>query len=570
MVRIRKLEIRRFRCIRDLVWHPSDGINCLVGPGDTGKSTVLDAIDLCLGARRTPQVGDDDFFRLDTSDPVEISVTLGALDEELKRLDTYGPYLRGFDPESKEITDEPGNGLETVLTLKLTIGDELEPRWHLVSERAPNEPRGLSWADRRRVAPLRLGEAGIQHLAWRKGSILHHLADESADVGSALAQAGRDIRVAFGAKANEGVPNTLKAVAETAKSLGIICGSEVSALLDAQSVSFSGGTVSLHGADGVPLRCLGLGSTRLLIAGLQRRARDGTKIVLVDEVEHGLEPHRIIRLLHTLGSKEDTAPLQVFMTSHSPVAIRELSTKQIGILRCVNGRHSILPAAACGDVQGAIRREPEALLARAVLVCEGPTEIGFIRGLDQERSIAAGRSLMAMGVALVDGGGTNTLKRALAFQALGYKTAILRDTDRPADEEERAAFLGAGGSVFEWEGDRAIETELFASLPDDAVEAMIEAAIAEKGEDLIDDHIRSASKGSKCLNDLRTMSLISGYSPDERTLLSLAATSKKGAWFKNISAMEDVARIIVAPALDQAEPSLRGLVERTFAWSDGA
>ncbi|MDF9176679.1 AAA family ATPase, partial [Enterobacter hormaechei] len=50
---IRQLEILNFRAVRQLKWSPSPGLNCLIGPGDTGKSTVLDAIDLALGARRS-------------------------------------------------------------------------------------------------------------------------------------------------------------------------------------------------------------------------------------------------------------------------------------------------------------------------------------------------------------------------------------------------------------------------------------------------------------------------------------------------------------------------------------
>ena len=46
MARIRRLEIRNFRSIQNLDWAPSNGMNCLIGPGDSGKSTVLDAIDL--------------------------------------------------------------------------------------------------------------------------------------------------------------------------------------------------------------------------------------------------------------------------------------------------------------------------------------------------------------------------------------------------------------------------------------------------------------------------------------------------------------------------------------------
>jgi predicted ATP-dependent endonuclease of OLD family len=50
MTVIRAIEIENFRGVKVLVWCPSEGINCLIGPGDSGKSTVLDAIDYCIGA----------------------------------------------------------------------------------------------------------------------------------------------------------------------------------------------------------------------------------------------------------------------------------------------------------------------------------------------------------------------------------------------------------------------------------------------------------------------------------------------------------------------------------------
>lgn len=89
MSRIRKIEIKNFRCIQAFEWAPSAGVNCLVGPGDTGKSTLLDAIELCLGARRNLTFADTDFYKLDVETPIMISLTLGALDDTLKNLDTY-------------------------------------------------------------------------------------------------------------------------------------------------------------------------------------------------------------------------------------------------------------------------------------------------------------------------------------------------------------------------------------------------------------------------------------------------------------------------------------------------
>ena len=67
MARIRHIQIQNFRCIQHLAWAPSPGINCLIGPGDSGKSSILDAIDYCLGARRMVQATDADFYRLDVT-----------------------------------------------------------------------------------------------------------------------------------------------------------------------------------------------------------------------------------------------------------------------------------------------------------------------------------------------------------------------------------------------------------------------------------------------------------------------------------------------------------------------
>ena len=150
MTRVRRLEIRNFRSIQSLDWTPSAGVNCLIGPGDSGKSTILDALDLCLGARRYVSFDDTDFFGLDVTRTIMIAVTLGELPEALKNIDTYGELLRGFDLDAGLLEDEPRVGLETVLTLKLEVTSDLEPSWLLYSDRAQQQQleRSLAWKDR--------------------------------------------------------------------------------------------------------------------------------------------------------------------------------------------------------------------------------------------------------------------------------------------------------------------------------------------------------------------------------------------------------------------------------------
>ncbi|WP_429031445.1 hypothetical protein [Bradyrhizobium sp. I1.14.4] len=51
------------------------GVNCLIGPGDSTKTTVLDAIELCLNPRSYIFADDRDFFDLDIKAPIRITVT---------------------------------------------------------------------------------------------------------------------------------------------------------------------------------------------------------------------------------------------------------------------------------------------------------------------------------------------------------------------------------------------------------------------------------------------------------------------------------------------------------------
>ena len=393
-----------------------------------------------------PLLHDADFHALDFGHPIRIALTLGALDDPLKNIDAYGDFLVGFDATTGLVEPEPGAGLETALTLQLTVQNDLEPEWTLVSPRAQaaGRTRNLNWADRTRIAPARLGVTGDTHLTWRRGSVLTKLTDGKTDASKELARAAREMRGAFDQKELKELEEPLRLVKVAAGDMGVPVGDAVQALIDAGSVTFTGGTISLHDEDGVPLRALGLGSSRLLIAALQRKAAENVTTFLIDELEYGLEPHRIIRLLGALGAKEERPPLQVFATSHSPIAVTELSAHQLHIVRRNGVQHRVTRASDAGDVQGTIRAHAHALLASSIVVCEGGSEIGLIRGLDQHFTASGETSLSACGATLVNRNGDETFTRALALQSLGYRTAILRDSDKPAPQWPRPLSLATG------------------------------------------------------------------------------------------------------------------------------
>lgn len=104
-MRIVYLEVQNFRGIKSLVWAPAAGMNCLIGPGDFTKTTILDAIELCLNPRSYSFADDCDFFDLDIEKPLRITVTLAGLPGDFKAEDRYGLHLRGWNQAATKIED---------------------------------------------------------------------------------------------------------------------------------------------------------------------------------------------------------------------------------------------------------------------------------------------------------------------------------------------------------------------------------------------------------------------------------------------------------------------------------
>ena len=566
MIRIRKVKIQNFRGIKFLEWHPSPGVNCLVGPGDSGKSSVLDAIDWCLGSYRSLPISDADFNNLDTTREISIEVTLGNLSENLLDLTTYGNFLRGIHADGT-LEDEPAQGLETVITLRFSVGDDLEPNWTLVSERAEEAEieRNLRWKDRLAISPIRLGVRADRHLTWQRGSILNDLTEEKTESLAELVRVAREVRETFGEVPRERLEEILVKVKKGATSGGISVGCEVSARLDPQALSFTSGAISLHDEDKVPLRCLGLGSSRLLVAMLQKQAGEegNASIALVDEVEIGLEPYRIAKLLVALGSKAIDAEqnFQVFMTTHSSVVLRELAADQLYILRA-SDKHIITRAGTRKSAtQGLLRSFPEGFLGRKILVCEGATEVGFIRGLNQFQIDQNRSNFSEFGLVCIDAGGDSKIyAKAIPFRELQYSVAVLRDDDKKFKCQTcESSFEADDGKVFKWKEGQAIEDAIFDCFNNETVVDLVKFADKWHGGTLVQQNLASKCN---CPVDLESfLSII-----DANSRLTIANVAKSGGWFKRISIMEKATRSIIAPRLSEASAEFKNVICGIWEW----
>ena len=124
-MRIVQIEIRNFRGIRKLDWNPLPGMNCLIGPGYSTKTTILDAIDLALNPRTNYLADDTHFYNLDLTTSATVTVTLVDMPPDFYSDRRYGLHLRGWNDTTKTLFDEPGDGLADALSIRVEIDPKI-------------------------------------------------------------------------------------------------------------------------------------------------------------------------------------------------------------------------------------------------------------------------------------------------------------------------------------------------------------------------------------------------------------------------------------------------------------
>lgn len=542
-MRIRHLSVRNFRGIRQLDWPvPDSAILCLIGRGDSTKSTILEALRRMFFPQWNLTFDDADFYLCDPTNRITIEVVLGDLPDAFRDLEKYGHALCGWNSTTAKRANDPGEGLEDALRVRLTVADDLEPSWSVIKN---DEDEGVSFraADRAKVAVSLIGSVSDRHLTWSRGSILSQLTD-SEDISSSLAGAARAAKAALEARRAEdltGFDAAAGTAETTARALGVNVSVSYRAHLDTDAINVRMAGLALHDGD-MPLRQLGLGSRRMLTTGLQRQALRSPHITLFDEVEAGLEPHRIARLVMHL--KQDDRG-QYFLTTHSPVVLRELTVDDLHIVHCAGGQIAVVAAnkpAIADSIQGKIRTGAEAFLAPKIVVCEGATEVGFLRGLDDHWVATVGNDSFAYrGVALFDAGGASKIKEvAENLKALGYDVAVLSDSDEPIQFSDVDAEMlrNLGITVIKWDGGQSIEERVFADIPWAGVVSSFNAARTIKNDDeRLLDQIRS-QHGNGFVRDFALWV----DTPELR--LSLGKAAKASEWFKRQSSAQEWANAI--------------------------
>lgn len=532
MAKLRYIKISNFRGIKFFQQFFSDGITCIIGRGDTCKSTILDSISLVFSQSWSLHFNDSDFYMCDTTNPIIIEGVVSDFTDDL--LIKYKDYLRGITTDCRLIDDmESDDAIDCkeVLTIRLTIGSELEPSWEIVSYNGI-EPTIIKAADRGKLNVFSVSDYTDRHFSLNKGNPLYSLYkqlnnDSINEHENIVLDVVREAKEAFDNKIGNKFDIVIKKIKDVATELGISL-DELKALLDHKDIAISENKVSIH-ENGIPFRLKGKGSKRLLSLAIQLSMTQPSGIILIDEVEQGLEPDRVQHLINQLSKYEDK---QVIITTHSRNVIVEIPCTSLYLMR---------KKANClkhveGELQGSIRKNPEAFFAKKVLVCEGATEVGFCRSINEYRINQKRISAACKGVRFADGSGSEMAKYVVGFNDLSYPTALLCDSDCKNINDLKQGFKDSGITVIDCEDNNSIEQQIFKDVPSCIFKDLIDIAIKK----IEDDDGKTPCEAKKQILDsinakltvkiFKIEDLQCGSIDNIREVLGLV--SKKNEWYK--------------------------------------
>lgn len=549
-MRILRLKIENFRGIKcaDIKFSKSRLV-CFIGSGDSTKSTLLEAIHWNLWTSWNVGATDNDFYNEDLSQSIIITGFYAELPDKLIAEDKCGLFLRNADISLDDTTnDEPTDSISVSIAIRLTIDETLKPYWELVTNRGVKD---ISEHDRALLSIGLVGSNCAHDLVWGRYSVLQKYADSREILKNTYTAAMREVAQ----KANLSQLDSVSGVVnDLGKQYGVGFHADVTNKILMQNGSFST-VVGLFDGE-VPLKQRGLGSQRLLSMALNIKATREASILLIDEVENGLEPYRICNLINEFRSSHKSSG-QIIMTTHSPVVVAECKLDELMVIQSNEGTTTSVSLKAPNkqtdiNLQAEIRRNPSAFLCKKIIVCEGKTEYGFIRAFDNYLERAQHFRIACQGTGTAIGQGHTLFQSAYALKNCGYKVCILMDSDVDAEKSSKDEARKVGIKIFDWDDGNSIEEQIFQDVNNDIASTLVNIAVQDKGLDSITSKLDAKEipydKKQNAID--KTKIYFTNLTQDKRKLIGLVAKEHNkgnktgGEWFKRIDQGEEIGNVI--------------------------
>ncbi len=380
MKRIKKLRVKNFKKFANSTFEFNDDINILVGDNECGKSSVLEAIELCLkfchrGRPLSPEI----MAGLFNSDCVETYLNGDKSQTSLPEL-LIEAYLDG-DPELKGTNNSEGADTQGI-SLKMLFNPDLSPYYEpfITSGNVLTVPFELykiewmsfAWKPLTQLAkpvvclfvdPTRL------HPTMGRSRYINSIINASVDKHArpTLNLNYRQLKIQFNEMPDVKEINTqLNAGNElTAKTLKIVADITPSGSWDSNLAL---------AVDDISFAHIGKGEQNQIQikVAIQNKAKDAD-VVMLEEPENHLSHINLIQLVSYIEQKNTGK--QIFLTTHSSYVLNKLSIKKL----CLLSKEYVKLKDIDTDTVETLKRLPgydtlRLVLAQKVILVEGPSD----------------------------------------------------------------------------------------------------------------------------------------------------------------------------------------------------
>ncbi len=471
---ILRLSIERFRGIESLIWLPDPHVNVILGGGDAGKTTILDAIGLLLNPTNSTVISDADYWKRapEAEFIIEAVLRLPPATEINEQRKASWPWE--WDGEKAVIPnpddEAPADASKEVYVLRVRGTTDCDLSYEICQ---PNgEFDHLSVSVRRKIGLIKLtgDDRNDRDLRLIQGSALDRLlADRSLRAKLAKEIGEKNVEDKLADPSKEKLANLDeqfgKQALPTGLGLGLVGGRGFS--LNAL-IGLTADKLDIR----LPLSNWGSGTRRLASLEIAASNHSELPITVVDEIERGLEPYRQRVLLRELV----TAPTQTFITTHSVAAIKAAGGASIWYL---SGDRKIGKLADATTPH--MMKDPEAFLTRMAIVAEGATEVGFVKFLLLR---AVTKAPLELGLWVTDGGGNDTTLNLLeSLGKSGLKFSGFADDEGRAPQRWATLKGTLGDLLLQWPKG-CLEENVIEHVTDGDLENFIANPDGESGERL--------------------------------------------------------------------------------------
>ena len=380
MTRIKKLKVKNFKKFVSQTFDFNDDINILVGDNECGKSSVLEAVELCLNCcHRGKPLSPEVMSELFNGDSVDAYLEGDKSQDTLPEL-LIEAYLDG-NPELKGHINSDGADVQGVF-IRMSLDTDLADDYQAFIASGevitiPFELYRVEWSNfawkhlsqfSRPVTCLFVDPTRLHPTLGRSryiNSIINSHADKSAR--SKLNLAYRTLKLEFNDDENvEKINEKLNEGHElTAKSLKIVADITPSGSWDSNLAL---------AVDDVPFAQIGKGEQnqiQIKIA-IQNKAKDAD-IVMLEEPENHLSHINLSQLVSYIGQRNSGK--QIFLTTHSSYVLNKLSIRNLCLLSQGYKRLQEVDS----DTVEKLRRLPgydtlRLILSQKVILVEGPSD----------------------------------------------------------------------------------------------------------------------------------------------------------------------------------------------------